>query len=58
MIDYEYLRAWRIDMEGIKFLEIVIEENLIKYIEYLQNCIRELQKWIKTVNKYYHKTFK
>ena len=52
MIDYEYLKYWRQNMEEIILLEKLMKDNLIgyfetkdiEYLEYLQNNIEELQK--------------
>ena len=50
MIDYEYLKYWRQDMEEIRLTEILMKENLLDYlktrdmehIKYLKNNIEEL----------------
>ena len=52
MIDYEYLKYWRQNIEEIILLEKLMKDNLIRYfettdieyLEYLQNNIEELQK--------------
>ena len=65
MIDYEYLKYWRQDMEEIRLTEILMKENLIEYfrtkdieyLEYLQNNIQELQRLREKTKEYYSKTF-
>ena len=65
MIDYEYLKYWRQDMEEIRLTEILMKENLIEYfrtkdieyLEYLQNNIQELQRLREKTKEYYSKAF-
>ena len=65
MIDYEYLKYWRRDMEEIRLTEILMKENLIEYfrtkdieyLEYLQNNIQELQNFREKTKEYYSKAF-
>ena len=65
MIDYEYLKYWRQNMEEIILLEKLMKDNLIgyfetkdiEYLEYLQNNIEELQKLREKNKEYYSKTF-
>ena len=65
MIDYEYLKYWRQDIEEIRLTKILMKENLIEYfrikdieqLEYLQNNIQELQRLREKTKEYYSKTF-
>ena len=65
MINYEYLKYWRQEMEEIRLTEILMKENLIEYIrtkdieylEYLQNNIEDLEKLREKAKEYYSKTF-
>ena len=65
MIDYEYLKYWKQNMEEIRLIEILMKDNLIEYfetkdieyLEYLQNNIQELQRLTEKTKKYCSKAF-
>ena len=52
MINYEYLKYWKQEIEEIRLTKNLIKTNLIayfktkdiKYLEYLKNNIEDLQK--------------
>ena len=41
MIDYEYLKYWRQDMEEIRLTEILMKENLIEYFRIKHKIYKE-----------------
>ena len=65
MINYEYLKYWKQEIEEIRLTENLIKTNLIEYfktkdieyLEYLKNNIEDLQKLREKTKEYYSKAF-
>ena len=65
MINYEYLKYWKQEIEEIRLTKNLIKTNLIEYfktkdieyLEYLKNNIEDLQKLREKAKEYYSKAF-